>query len=347
MKQQQILQEQRDQEQQRIALELHQQKILEEHRKIQQRQFQFQQEQLMFQREQKNLLEEQRRQEEQYRIAMVQFQQQQEELDTQAPLSMASPAVELLSPQEQSFAPVSSHVQTPFKGLTVATSSTPFSPMSPPSPELNAPPLPTPLREAQMRWSSAVSQWKVLSQSQKKQRRELSEVVNVMDEVTKVAEGAIGRGGEVKTALKFESAMDDEDIKEVAGVLEEVGLEVTEASGEKEEGGKVGASPNPNVPDEVDKSEGGASEGGASSSSKVVTRPRNPRSPEKAVAEVARLQKLIASQYRDRKLLEQQLQTVHQKLEEHDLVDRRRRGSEMALASLSEKQKLMELSEAR
>jgi hypothetical protein len=47
---------QREQEQQRVALETHQQKILEEHRKMQQRQLQFQQEQLMFQREQVRII---------------------------------------------------------------------------------------------------------------------------------------------------------------------------------------------------------------------------------------------------------------------------------------------------
>ena len=197
IKQQQILQEQREQEQDRILLEQQQQKILDEHRKIQQRQLEFQQDQLMFQREQKQLAEEQHLREEQYKAAMAQFQRQQEERDAQVPLSFCTPPP---GKSEGNLAPLSVRLQTPYMGASSERTPpnaiiemlerTPAA--SPPSPfsslAVSQAPVPTPLREAQLRWSSAVNQWKVLSKSQEKHREDLSEVASVMTEATAAAE---------------------------------------------------------------------------------------------------------------------------------------------------------------
>jgi hypothetical protein len=61
-----------------------------------------------------------------------------------------------------------------------------------------------------------------------------------------------------------------------------------------------------------------------------------------SAAEIARLHQLISSQNRAQKILEENLEALKEKLSDYDHVERRRRGSEMALASLSEQQKLME-----
>jgi hypothetical protein len=59
-------------------------------------------------------------------------------------------------------------------------------------------------------------------------------------------------------------------------------------------------------------------------------------------AEIARLQLLISSQSQAQQILESQLATMSQKLTDYDEVTRKRRGSEMALASLGEQHRLME-----
>ena len=97
-------------------------------------------------------------------------------------------------------APLSVRLQTPYMGASSERTPpnaiiemlerTPAA--SPPSPfsslAVSQAPVPTPLREAQLRWSSAVNQWKVLSKSQEKHREDLSEVASVMTEATAAAE---------------------------------------------------------------------------------------------------------------------------------------------------------------
>lgn len=78
-----------------MMIEQHQQRLLEEQKKVQQRQLQHQQQQILFQKEQQRMAIEHSKQEAQYRSAMLEFQKQQDELEKYSP---PPPTLNLTSP---------------------------------------------------------------------------------------------------------------------------------------------------------------------------------------------------------------------------------------------------------
>ncbi|GMH89445.1 hypothetical protein TL16_g11459 [Triparma laevis f. inornata] len=208
--QQAILAEQRDTEQQRMMIEQHQQRLLEEQKKVQQRQLQHQQQQILFQKEQQRMAIEHSKQEAQYRSAMLEFQKQQDELEKYSPppptLNLTSPTAPR-SPMnmanfvyEESIGNGGIGISPTSYKVDINNMANPTVPVSPTTPSWAAPTMSlqqyeaetsryeeeldggggdksSPLKEAQMRWSSAVSQWKVLSSTQEKTTNELMGVV--------------------------------------------------------------------------------------------------------------------------------------------------------------------------